>query len=55
MNCPCCSGKEYKNCCEPFHLNKELPKTPEELMRSRYAAFAMVLPEYLVDTTHSKS
>ena len=55
MNCPCCSGKEYKNCCEPFHLNKELPKTPEELMRSRYAAFAMVLPEYLVDTTHSST
>lgn len=53
MNCPCCSGKEYENCCVPFHLNKELPKTPEELMRSRYAAFAMVLPEYLVDTTHS--
>ncbi|MGV0921745.1 YchJ family protein [Empedobacter falsenii] len=55
MNCPCSSGKEYKNCCEPFHLNKELPKTPEELMRSRYAAFAMVLPEYLVDTTHSST
>ena len=55
MNCPCCSGKEYATCCEPFHLNIELPKTPEELMRSRYAAFAMVLPEYLVDTTHSST
>lgn len=55
MNCPCCSGKEYENCCELFHLNKELPKTTEELMRSRYAAFAMVLPEYLVDTTHSST
>ncbi|WP_413533021.1 YchJ family protein [Empedobacter brevis] len=55
MNCPCCSGKEYKNCCESFHLNKELPKTPEELMRSRYAAFSLVLPEYLMDTTHKST
>ena len=53
MNCPCCSGKNYENCCEPFHLKKETPKTPEELMRSRYTAFAKVLTDYLVETTHS--
>ena len=55
MNCPCCSGKEYKNCCEPFHLNNDVPKTPEELMRSRYSAFSKVLPKYLVDTTHEST
>lgn len=55
MNCPCCSGKEYKNCCEPFHLNNEVPKKPEELMRSRYSAFSKVLPKYLVDTTHEST
>lgn len=53
MNCPCCSGKNYENCCEPFHLKKGIPKTPEELMRSRYTAFAKVLTDYLVETTHS--
>ena len=52
MNCPCCSGKTYENCCEPFHLTKENPETPEQLMRSRYTAFAKVLTDYLVETTH---
>lgn len=52
MNCPCCSGKKYKDCCEPYHLNKELPLFPEELMRSRYTAFALHLIDYLVNTTH---
>lgn len=52
MNCPCCSGKPYENCCEPFHLAKENPETPEQLMRSRYTAFAKVLTDYLVETTH---
>ena len=55
MNCPCGSGKTYQNCCEPYHTEKEIPQTPEQLMRSRYTAFAMVLPEYLVDTTHSST
>lgn len=52
MNCPCCSGKTYENCCEPFHLAKENPENPEQLMRSRYTAFAKVLTDYLVETTH---
>ena len=55
MNCPCCSGKNYENCCEPYHLGKKLPQTPEQLMRSRYTAFALVLTNYLVETTHSST
>ncbi len=51
MNCPCCSGKLYEECCEPFHSKKEFPKTAEELMRSRYAAFAIPNGEYLWQTT----
>ena len=51
MNCPCCSGKLYDECCEPFHSKKEFPKTAEELMRSRYAAFAIPNGEYLWQTT----
>ena len=55
MNCPCCSGKNYENCCEPYHLGTKLPQTPEQLMRSRYTAFALVLTNYLVETTHSST
>lgn len=55
MNCPCCSGKTYENCCEPYHLGKDLPQTPEQLMRSRFTAFALVLTNYLVETTHSST
>ena len=49
--CPCCSGKLYEECCEPFHSKKEFPKTAEELMRSRYAAFAIPNGDYLWETT----
>lgn len=47
--CPCHSGLEYRTCCGPFHAGAAAP-TPEALMRSRYAAFALGLGEYLVDT-----
>ena len=49
--CPCCSGKLYEECCEAFHSKKEFPKTAEELMRSRYAAFAIPNGDYLWETT----
>ena len=34
--CVCESGKAYKDCCQPFHTEKEWPSTPEQLMRSRF-------------------
>lgn len=49
--CPCYSGKDYQECCQPFHQGK-LPSTALELMRSRYSAYAMGLCQYLIDTTH---
>ena len=49
--CPCCSGKLYEECCELFHSKKDFPKTAEELMRSRYAAFAIPNGDYLWETT----
>lgn len=52
MNCPCCSQISYANCCEKYHLNTALPKTPEQLMRSRYSAYALHLIDYLVETTY---
>ena len=39
--CACGSGKLFSNCCSPFLSGKALPKTVKQLMRSRYAAFAL--------------
>jgi len=49
--CPCSSKKPYATCCKPFHSGKE-PKTALDLMRSRFSAYALNLPEYIVSTTH---
>lgn len=48
--CPCHSQKRYKDCCEPYH-NGGNPPTAEILMRSRYAAYALGLVDYVMDTT----
>lgn len=48
--CPCGSGKEYSECCEPYHLGKLSPPTAEALMRSRYSAFANGVVDYLFET-----
>ena len=52
--CPCCSGKLYEACCRPFHRG-ENPPNALLLMRSRYAAYALNLPEYIMQTTHPAS
>lgn len=52
--CPCESGKPYRTCCEPFHQG-ELPPTAEQLMRSRYTAFALGNPSYLLDSWHPRT
>ena len=51
----------YQDCCQPYHdafYNDEVDKadgikaeTAERLMRTRYSAFALVKPEYIVKTT----
>ena len=56
----------YQDCCQPYHdafyngafYNSEIDKadsikaeTAERLMRTRYSAFALVKPEYIVKTT----
>jgi SEC-C motif-containing protein len=37
-------------CCAPYHTGAREAETPEALMRSRYAAFARGLGDYLVRT-----
>lgn len=51
-DCPCHSGRRYSACCGRFH-DGALPETPEELMRSRYSAFALGRGDYLVETLAS--
>lgn len=51
MLCPCCSSKFYQDCCEPFHSAVAIPKTAEQLMRSRYSAYALHNVDYIVMTT----
>jgi peptide deformylase len=54
LDCPCGTGKPYEECCKPFHQGK-VPEHAVELMRSRFAAFALGLPEYIISTTHPAS
>jgi len=49
--CPCGSGARYASCCQPYHAGGEA-ETPERLMRSRFAAFALGDGAYLLRTTH---
>ncbi|MDG1481058.1 MAG: YchJ family metal-binding protein [Myxococcota bacterium] len=52
--CPCGSGRKYKKCCRVFHYGR-LPDHPEQLMRSRYAAYAVGAVDYILSTTHPTS
>lgn len=49
--CPCLSGNPYGECCGPLHDGAPAP-TAERLMRSRFSAFALGLPEYLLSSWH---
>lgn len=48
--CRCHSRRLEKRCCGPLHAGKPAP-TPEALVRSRYAAYAKGLVDYVVETT----
>jgi len=52
-NCYCDSRKIYQDCCGAFIDNIKIPKTPEELMRSRYAAYAQANIDYIIQTMKS--
>jgi SEC-C motif-containing protein len=52
--CPCYSNLTYEACCRPYHLGTA-PERAEALMRSRYCAYALQLPDYLIATTHPKN
>ena len=49
--CVCESGKSYAQCCAPYHAGLPAPNA-EALMRSRYAAYVLRMPDYLIATWH---
>ncbi len=53
--CFCSSGNPYKVCCFPFHRGAAYPKTALQLMRSRFSAYALNIPDYIIQTTHPAS
>ena len=52
QSCYCGSDKSFADCCEPLISGVRQATTAEELMRSRYSAYATAAVDYIVDTTH---
>lgn len=53
--CPCGTGTTYDGCCGRLHRGAALAATAEELMRSRYAAFAVGDTDHLFRTWHPRT
>lgn len=50
--CPCGSGRDIIECCNPFLQGQQTPLTAESLMRSRYTAYVKTEIDYIYETTH---
>lgn len=50
LRCPCLSGLSYETCCGRLHRGEAVAQTAEQLMRSRFSAFAVGDPAYLLRT-----
>ena len=55
QTCPCGSGTTYDACCGRLHRGAAAAVTAEELMRSRYAAYATGDAAYLFRTWHPRT
>lgn len=53
--CPCDPDAFYARCCEPLHQGQAIATTAEQLMRSRYSAYAMQREDYLLRTWHTNT
>lgn len=51
--CACGSDRPYGKCCRRFHTAQSTPPQADDLLRSRYSAYAYRLPSYIMKTTHS--
>jgi len=54
-DCPCCSGREYADCCEPLITGAAAAETAEQLLRSRYSAHAVGAVDYIIATNHAST
>ncbi|PDP84571.1 hypothetical protein CQJ94_28130 [Glycomyces fuscus] len=50
--CPCGGSAAYRDCCGRLHSGRATASTAEQLMRSRYSAFAVGDRDYLLRTWH---
>ncbi len=48
--CPCESGKEYAECCEPIIKGKVKASTAEALMRARYTSYVNHEINFIADS-----
>ncbi|MGI3779233.1 MAG: YchJ family protein [Janthinobacterium lividum] len=55
VSCPCGSGFAYAECCEPLHDGRVRADTAEQLMRSRYAAYAKGRLDHVFRTWHPRT
>lgn len=55
QSCPCGSGQPYGECCGPLLDGREWASTAEQLMRSRYTAFAVGNADHLFRTWHPRT
>lgn len=55
QTCPCGSGTAYDGCCGRLHRGAAQATTAEELMRSRYAAYAVGDLDYVFRTWHPRT
>ena len=53
--CPCGQGEPYQVCCGRLHRGDAAAVTAEQLMRSRYSAFAVGEAGYLLATWHAST
>jgi len=52
MICPCGSGADYADCCQPIVSGEKKAETAEQLMRARYSAYTQVEMDFLFNSIH---
>ncbi|WP_168212055.1 YchJ family protein [Actinomadura rubteroloni] len=55
VSCPCDPRMSYNACCGRLHRGEASAATAEQLMRSRYSAFALKDAEYLLRSWHPRT
>lgn len=53
--CPCGSGEPFGRCCLALHRGESQAATAEQLMRSRYSAYAAGDLDYVWQTWHPRT